>query len=215
MTYGRGRRSRPRLGRGVCYGAMNFPLTARFKILAIAQQVSVEDAAGTLLYYARQKAFKLKEAVTVFADEAQTRAVFTIAADRVLDISASYTIAGSGGAQAGVLRREGMKSLWRTSYAIDAGAHGKFTIREENPWIKMADGLFGAIPIVGMFSGYVFHPKYEIARAGGPPVLRIEKKPALLEGRFSLERLGTSDSEALDVLVVGAVMMLLLERQRG
>jgi uncharacterized protein YxjI len=194
---------------------MNFPLTARFKLLAIAQQISVEDAGGALVLYARQKAFKLREAVTVFADEAQSRPAFSIQADRVLDISARYTISGPGGAELGVLQREGMKSLWRTSYTIDAGAHGRFTIREENPWTKLADGLFGAIPIVGMLSGYVFHPKYEIARDDGAPVIHIEKRPALFEGRFEINRVSTADSAALDVLVIGALMMLLLERQRG
>ena len=194
---------------------MNFPLTARFKLLAIAQQVSVEDAGGTLVYYARQKAFKLKEAVTVFADEAQSRPAFSIQADRVLDMSARYTITGAGGAELGVLQREGMKSLWRTSYTIDAGAHGTFTIREENPWIKLADGLFGAIPIVGMLSGYLFHPKYLIARDTGAPVINIEKKPALFEGRFAISRAGAAGESAPDVLVIGTLMMLLLERQRG
>jgi hypothetical protein len=194
---------------------MTFPLTARFKLLAIAGQISVRDQTGSLLYYARQRAFKLREAVTVYADEAQTRPVFSLSADRVLDISARYTISRVGGAEAGVLQREGMKSMWRTSYTVDAGAHGTFTIREENPWVKMADGLFGGLPIVGALSGYFFHPKFVIASAGGAPVLRVEKKPALFEGRFEIHRVGAADSGALDVLVISALMMLLLERQRG
>lgn len=194
---------------------MNFPLTARFKLLAIAQQVSVSDRSGAVIYYARQKAFKLKEAVTVFADEEQTRPVFSMSADRVLDISARYTITRDGGAKAGVVQREGMKSIWRTSYTIETEIDGRFTLRELNPLAKVFDGLFGAIPLIGALSGYLFHPKYEIARATGEPVLHIEKKPALFEGRFEIERPGGAASPALDVLVVAAVMMLLLERQRG
>ena len=49
---------------------MNFPLDLRFKLLAIASQIAVTDAQGQLVYYAKQRAFKLKEAVTVFADAA-------------------------------------------------------------------------------------------------------------------------------------------------
>ena len=194
---------------------MTFPLTARFKLLAIAQQVSVTDSTGALIYYARQKAFKLREAVTVFADQEQTRPVFSLSADRVLDVSARYTITGQGGAKAGDVQREGMKSIWRTSYTIETAADGTFTLRELNPLAKLADGLFGAIPIVGALSGYLFHPKYEIARASGEAVLRIEKKPALFEGRFEIDRAAGGSSPALDVLLVAAVMMLLLERQRG
>lgn len=194
---------------------MNFPLTARFKVLAIAQQVSVEDQAGTLLYYARQKAFRLREAVTVFADEAQTRPLFTIEADRVLDVSARYTISRADGARVAVLQRQGMKSIWRTSYTIETAGHGPFSIREENPWAKVADGLFDAIPIVGMLAGYVFHPRYSITRADGSVALRITKQPALFEGRFVMEREGHDDAAAVEVLVVGALMMLVMERDRG
>jgi hypothetical protein len=195
---------------------MNFPLDARFKLLALASQISVTDAQGTLIYYARQKAFKLKEAVTVFADDGQTRPLFKIAADRILDVSARYRIEDAGGAEIGVLQRHGMASLWRTHYDIEIAGLTAFTIREENPWIKVLDGLLGSIPILGIFAGYLFHPAYRVTPApDGPAMLRAVKKPALLEGRFQIERLELPDDRALDVVVVSVLMMLLLERARG
>ena len=72
---------------------MNFPLDLSFKKVALNPQVSVRDASGNVVLYTKQKAFKLKEAVTVFADEAQTRPLYTINADRVLDFNARYNIA--------------------------------------------------------------------------------------------------------------------------
>jgi hypothetical protein len=196
--------------------AMNFPLDVRFKLLAIASQIAVTDASGVLLLYARQKAFKLKEAVTVFADEAQTRALFRIAADRILDVSARYRIEDTGGAEVAVLQRLGMKSFWRTHYEIHVGGRTAFTVREENPWIKVLDGLVSSIPILGIFSGYVFHPAYLVSPApDGAPLLRIAKKPALLEGRFQIERLGPLDERAANAVLVSTLMMLLLERSRG
>ena len=39
---------------------MRFPLDLRFKIVAIAPQISVTDASGALLLYVKQKAFRLK-----------------------------------------------------------------------------------------------------------------------------------------------------------
>jgi hypothetical protein len=195
---------------------MTFPLDLRFKILAIASQISVTDAHGTMLYYARQKAFKLKEAVTVFADEAQTRPLFRIAADRILDISARYRIQDAGGAELGVLQRQGMKSFWRTHYDVELGGRAAFTIREENPWTKVLDGLFGSIPILGVFAGYLFHPAYLVSPApDGPPVLRVVKKPALLEGKFEIDCLESAGDRALELAVVSVLMMLLLERSRG
>ena len=192
---------------------MNFPLDARFKLLAIASQVRVTDAQGTLVMYARQKAFKLKEAVTVFADEAQTRPLYTIAADRVLDISARYRITHAGGAEVGVLQRHGMRSLWRTHYEIEQGGVPAFEIREENPWTKVLDGLLGNIPILSLFTGYFFNPAYILSRTAGGPLLRIAKQRALLEGRFAIEYVGSG--EVPDAAVVAILMMLLLERMRG
>ena len=194
---------------------MQFPLTARFKLLAIAQQVRVTDSGGALLYYIRQKAFKLREAVTVFEDEAQTRPAFTIQADRVLDISAGYAITAADGTRAAVLQRHGMQSFWRTRYTIDAGAHGTFTIHEKNPWIQVANGVLESIPFLGALSGYLFHPAYEVSGADGRPVLHVEKRPALFEGIFEISRTGTADDEAMEVLVVGALMMVLVERSSG
>lgn len=196
--------------------AMNFPLDARFKLLAIASQISITDASGTLLFYVKQKAFKLKEAVTVFADEGQTRPLFTIAADRVLDISARYRIEDAGGAEVAVVQRQGMKSFWRMHYDIQIGGRTAFTIREENPWIKVLDGLFGSIPILSIFSGYVFQPAYLVSPApDGAPLVRIAKRPALLEGRFRIERLGPLDDSSANAILMSIVMMLLLERSRG
>ena len=42
-----------------------------FKILALAPQIQARDAGGALLCYVWQKLFRLKEAVTVYRDEAQ------------------------------------------------------------------------------------------------------------------------------------------------
>jgi hypothetical protein len=195
---------------------MNFPLDARFKLLAIASQISVTDAGGTLLYYARQKAFKLREAVTVFGDEAQSRPLFKIQADRIMDISARYRIEDAGGAELGALQRHGMRSFWRTHYDVEQGGRPAYTIREENPWTKVLDGLFGSIPVLGLLAGYLFHPAYLVSQApDGPTILRVVKQPALLEGRFRMEHLGPADDRAVDVLVVSVLMMLLLERDRG
>lgn len=195
---------------------MRFPLDLRFKIVAIAPQISVTDASGALLLYVRQQAFKLKEAVTVFRDAEQTHPIYRIAADRVLDISAQYRIDDQGGSPLGVLRRQGMRSLWRAHYEVHRGGVPFLTIREENPWVKLVDGLVGEIPILGLFTGYILHPAYRVARADTrSAVLRAVKRPAFLEGRYTIEQgeaLGPVD-QTLAVLAV--LMMLLLERRRG
>jgi hypothetical protein len=195
---------------------VSYPLTLRFKIFAVARQIAVHDASQRLLMYVKQKAFKLKEAVTVFADEAQTKPLYKIAADRVIDFGATYNITTNDGAYVGAVRQQGMRSLWRARYDIVRNGKVVFTAKEENPWSKVADGIFEGIPVIGMFSGYLFHPRYLISANGGGDVIRVTKKPAFLEGMFIVDRLPkqlSADDERL--LLIGAVTMVLLERRRG
>jgi hypothetical protein len=195
---------------------MNFPLDLRFKIVAISPQISVTDASGRLLFYVKQKAFKLKEAVTVFADAEQTRPLYKIGADRIIDISARYSITDPAGNELGAVQRQGMRSFWRANYEIQRGGGPILTVREENPWVKVADRLFGEIPILGIFAGYVFHPAYELARAAdGVPMMRAVKQPAMFEGKYMIERKGELSENDETLAVLSLVMMLLLERARG
>jgi hypothetical protein len=195
---------------------VSYPLTLRFKILAVARQLSVSGADGRLLMYAKQKAFKLRESITLFADEAQKRPLYHVEADRIIDFAASYTITEAGGATLGAIRQLGMRSLWRSRYEIARAGQALFSVQEENPWTKVANGLFESIPILGVLSGYVFHPRYLIAAPGVGPVVRVEKQAAFLESVFEVTRLPAAIPAADEqLLLVGAVVMVLLERQRG
>ncbi|MGI9075845.1 MAG: hypothetical protein ACR2G6_00775 [Gemmatimonadaceae bacterium] len=195
---------------------MDFPLDLRFKTIALAPQISVTDPSGQMLAYVRQKAFKLKEAVTVFGDVAQTRPLYRIAADRVFDFSAQYHIEDVGGTPLGLLQRQGMRSFWKAHYQISRAGQPLFQIREENPWIKIIDGVLGEIPVIGLLTGYAFHPAYRVTRAGSEtPVLRLVKRPALWEGRYTVERLAALAEDEELLALLGLLMLVLLERSRG
>src|SRR3989304_9689551 len=90
--------------------------------MAWAPQRSVPDASGQQIFYVKQKLFKLKEAVNVFADSAQTRQLYTINADRILDFSAQYHFSDSNGAKLGSGKRHGMRSRWRARYNVLNGS---------------------------------------------------------------------------------------------
>ena len=194
---------------------MNFPLDLSFKTVALNPQVKVSDAAGNVVLYTKQKAFKLKESVTVFADVEQTRPLYNINADRVLDFNAKYNIADAWGNSIGAVARKGRKSLWRAQYEVLDGGGQPMTIQEENGWVKVADALFGEVPVLGIFSGYVFNPTYLLTNASGAPLMRLSKQPAFLEGKFSIEKLAELSEPEETRAVLSFLMMVLLERRRG
>jgi len=108
-----------------------------------------------------------------------------------------------------------MRSLWKARYEILNGASPAMTIQEANPWSKVLDALFCEIPIVGMFSGYVFHPEYVVARQDGSPVMRLKKEPAFFQGKFSIEKLAPLNEQEETRILLSLIMMVLLERRRG
>jgi uncharacterized protein YxjI len=200
---------------------MNYPLKMSFKILAVAPQIFIRDAAGEELMYVKQKLFRLKEAISVFADQSQANQIYSIQADRIMDFSARYNFANHQGASLGAVKRQGMRSLWKASYDVLDGDTVKFHIQEENAFVKLMDGCFSEIPVVGMFSGYLFNPTYLVTRpsgAGGPgpTVMRLIKEPAFLESSFKIEKEDPSLSEKEEEqILLSLMMMILLERRRG
>lgn len=195
---------------------MNYPLQLSFKVLAIAQQVSLRDPAGNLIFYVKQKAFKLKEAVTVFADAEQQQPLYYINANKILDFSAAYQITDRAGTPLGSIRRQGMRSIWRASYDIyDAANNHIMSVKEEKPWAKVFDSLLGEIPLLGMFTGFFFHPSYLVSALNGQPIMRLQKQSAFFEGKFAIEKLAELQPPDETRTLLSVIMMVLLERARG
>ena len=195
---------------------MNYPLSLSFKLLALANQIYVRDANGNLLGYVKQKMFKLKEDINIFADEQQTQLLFNIKADRMIDWSANYGFTDSRGNFLGSIKRQGMRSIWKANYDVfDTRGNQVYKINEENGWVKVADSFFGELPLVGMLSGYVFNPSYIITRADGTPVAQLKKQSAFFEGKFLLTNLSPISTEEETRIVLAVLMMTLLERNRG
>jgi len=195
---------------------MNFPLSLSFKLLALANQIYVRDADGNLLGYVKQKMFKLKEDINIFADEQQTQMLFNIKADRMIDWSANYSFTDSRGNYLGSIKRQGMRSIWKANYDVfDPAGNQVYKIQEENGWVKVGDALFGELPLIGMLSGYVFHPAYILSRMDGTPIAHLKKEPAFFEGKFKVMNLAPLSTEDETRIVLSFLMMLLLERRRG
>ena len=94
----------------------------RRKILTlVGAKMHTYDDAGNLLLFTQMKAFKLKEDITIYADEAKSQPLLRIRARQIIDFGATYDIHDvTGGAEVhlGSLRRKGLKSLLRDEWLI-------------------------------------------------------------------------------------------------
>lgn len=196
---------------------LQYPLNLSFKILALASQATMTDAAGRTVLYTRQKLLKFKEHVEIWTDPSQSTRLADIRANQVIDWSARYQFTDTRGGAIGSVGRRGWRSLWKAHYeSFNPGdTTPDFSIQEENPWSKVLDSVLTEIPIVGMFSGYFCHPSYLATRINGTPVMKLTKEPAFFEGKFRIEKTGElSPREELNLLL-SFLMLLLLERRRG
>jgi uncharacterized protein YxjI len=195
---------------------MNYPINLSFKLLALASQIRITDASGQMLGYVKQKMFKLKEDIRVFTDDSQTNQIFGIKADRILDFSAKYNFTDRAGHPIGSIRRKGMRSIWKAHYEIyDERENLVMEIHEESAWVKVVDTLVGELPVVGMFTGYLFNPAYLISRTGGAVVARLQKQPAFFEGKFELTQKDQMNQTEETRVLLSVLTMTLLERARG
>jgi uncharacterized protein YxjI len=190
---------------------LNYPLTLSFKVIAFNPQVKVTDASGNLVLYVKQKALALKEDVKIFSDEGQKNQLYQLKANKIIDFSAQYNITNPSGGALGAVKRQGMASLWKATYNIvDAAGAEAGLIHEENPWLKVLDGLVSDIPFVGMFINPAYLVEYR-----GSTVLYLKKQPAFMEGKFTVEKRGNFSDADEGLLMSSVIMTMMLERSRG
>ena len=80
----------------------------------------VKDEQGNTVMYSKQKAFKLREDMTVWADEDQSRELLKIKTPQIMDFGATYfvTDTAAGGEEVGALARKWGKSMVRDTWYL-------------------------------------------------------------------------------------------------
>ncbi len=103
---------------------------------------------GGLAFFVKQKAFKLKEEITVFGDEAQKQAMLRIKARGIGDFAGTYDVVDAAtGETVGALKREGLKSLLRDEWTVlDAGGALIGKIQEDSGVLALLRRFIKLIP---------------------------------------------------------------------
>ena len=103
----------------------------------------------------------------------------------------------------------------------DPAENQQMWIKEDNPWVKIADSIFQDIPIVGMFSGYVFNPSYTCYHSPNindvsHPVMQITKQGAFFESAFTVDLLDPNMTREDEVsALLSFMLMVQFMRRRG
>lgn len=195
---------------------LQFPVKFNFNISTLANDFTAKDTTGKTVAYVKQKMFKLKEDITIYDNENKTNINFKIKADKWIDFSTAYSITDNSGNEIGKVARKGWASLWKAHYElIDQNKQPQYDIREENAWVKVLDGVLGQIPILSMFTGYLFNPSYIVTNKRNEKIVRLKKEPSFFGRKFEISKLKEVDLDDQERIILGTMMMILLERRRG
>ena len=129
---------------------MPYALELRQRITPLQNRydlVGFHNGTETLLGYAEQKRFSLKEKVTFFSDDAKTQIVFTIGARSVMELAATYDICGADGAVLATMKKDFKSSLLRSTYHLTTADGRELIARERTMWRAVLRRVTDAIPL--------------------------------------------------------------------
>lgn len=177
---------------------------ARKKLLKLfggAFHIRTED--GRLLAYSHQKAFKLREDIRVYADEAQTIELLYIQADKIIDFSAAYRVHDSQTHELiGFLRRKGWTSLFRDSWEIlDPQGVVRGHVREDSSWKATIRRL--------VENASVFLPQTYLLQVEGRTVGKMRQNFMGIPPKFYVDLSLDTDKLLPRPLAVATVILLL------
>jgi len=145
-----------------------------FKIFGEA--FHIYDFRGTVIFYSKLKAFKLKEDIRLYTDESQTTEVLTIKARKMIDLWSTYDVFDSQTQRkVGALRRKGLKSILKDEWLILDESDREVGLLQEDSMALALLRRFATNLIPQSFTGTIGGQKvFEFRRHFNPFVLRMD-----------------------------------------
>lgn len=166
------------------------------------------DGDGRLVCFSQAKAFKLKEDIAFFEDEAKTKPLFRVKARNVIDIAATYDMIANDGQVFGSLRRKGLMSAFAQDhwFILDAAGNTVGEIMEDS-------ALLGVIRRFVDYAAYFLPQKYTV-RFGDQPVATIQQRrnPFTVKYDYAIDS-GVFGSYRQLFLAISALLAIIEARQ--
>lgn len=126
--------------------------------------VGFRDGSETLLGYAEQKRFKLKEKITFYGSDDKSQVAFTLGARNAFEIAGKYDVCAADGTVLATIAKDPASSLFRSTYHLVIG--GRDLIGTERTLWKALFRRFVDLPL--------FPIQFDVLDAGRP-VMTIDR----------------------------------------
>jgi hypothetical protein len=118
------------------------------RFTALINRFDLLNEANELIGFAEQKRFNLRESITVWKTETKDSTLFTIMAEKVLDVHGRYFIRDGKGRDIGYLRKNFRASLLRSTWGVyDMSDTLLFEAKEKNLTIAIVRRIAGLVPV--------------------------------------------------------------------
>jgi len=132
---------------------MKYTLQRKFFVL-LGKEFTILDEAGLVVGYAKQKAFKLREEIHIYADSTMQTPLISMKARNILDFGATFDIVDAvSGQSLGALRRMGIHSMFRDEWRILSPGDVEIGIIQEES---------GALAIIRRFLTNLIPQNYDV-----------------------------------------------------
>ncbi|MEM4729913.1 MAG: hypothetical protein QXH42_09185 [Thermoplasmata archaeon] len=179
----------------------------RKKVLAIGNKYWIEDSAGNILGFSKQKILTLKEDIRVYTDEKMAQELFRIQQTQILDIWGTFAVLDSAsGAPLGYIKRKALTSTfaWDEWDVYDANNVLIGGIHEEEGRGLMRKYLPGG--------GLI--PEKMTLKLQGVPVAEINQQFKIIGDIWELNCVNVPPHFDRRVLLGGLLLMGMIERER-
>jgi hypothetical protein len=180
---------------------------ARSKVFDISPKFYFFDTQGRTIGFTKQKLFKLKEDIRLYADETMTQELLTIRARKILDWSSAYDVTDSTSKQkVGTLKRKGMKSILRDEWVVlDDAEREVGRIREDST----------ALALIRRFLTNIIPQTFKF-EVGGRTVGTAQQSWNPLVLKMAVDVSGDTERKLDRRLVAAAIILLLaIEGRQG
>ena len=127
---------------------------------------NADGSDGALMGLAQQKRMAFKEHVTFYADEQQTRPVFSFKARKKVDLNAGYDIADEAGQPLGFFRKDFGASLLRSTFHVEGPGYSG-TGQERSQGVALVR-RFVDIPLLPIH--------FDFVDPAGAPLMSVERQ---------------------------------------
>jgi len=178
------------------------------KALRIVDQYYIEDPMGAQLAYSKQKFWKIKDDIRIFADESMTQELFRIMQAQIIEAWGKFDVIDSAtNIPLGYFRRKALMSAFVSD---------EWEIYNMNDQMigRLAEGTGRGlarkyIPYVGALI-----PEKITMELNGRPVVQINQRFKIIGDIWDIQCHSLPDHFDRRVLLAGVILMAMIERQR-